>query len=100
MRNVLDSKGALVRGKQPFCGAVVDSGKLGRMKSVRTAIAKLPVPLMMKSHLHPSISLLPSRTEKMLAPSSPENPVASTRPEYSMAVRRASSLRVYQHERR
>ena len=99
-RDALDGEGALVRGEQPFCGAVVDSGKSGRMKSARTAMAKLPVPPMMKSHLHPSIYLLPSRPEKMLAASSPENAVASTRPEYSMAVRKASSLRVYQHERR
>ena len=42
--------------------------------------------------------LAPSKPAKIPAASSPENAVASTRPEYRIAVLNASSFLVYQHD--
>lgn len=42
--------------------------------------------------------LAPSKPAKMPAASRPDNAVASTRPEYRIAVLNASSFLVYQHD--
>jgi hypothetical protein len=68
------------------------------MKNAVRAKNALRAASRMNSHFHPAMPANPVMPEKTPAAIRPEKACARTRPEYRIAVRRASSLRVYQHD--
>ena len=117
IRSMANRRSSAVKSHIP--APVFECGKSGRSETATRPRAKLAAPSMMNSHCHPASPLeqqlektfghysyiyylgaylAPSKPAKIPAANNPENAVASTRPEYRIAVLKASSFLVYQHE--
>lgn len=75
-------------------------GKFGRTKNAPSATATVIAPSIINNHRHALNPLAPSSPCIMPAEISPENAPESREPENIMAVRKPSSLRVYQLDRK
>jgi hypothetical protein len=78
---------------------VVVRGKLGKIKKQPNATKTVAAPSMINSHCQAPRPRAPSMPHVTPADMRPEKAPDISAPEYKTAVRKPSSLRVYQHER-